>query len=178
MLHDYDDIRSRIAQRPIWWDEHGVPRYRSFRPNDLADIYAEEAALVLITCQGCGHEFRVAFSFGPSEKISSIERLLLIEIEKRLPQTKEELEAMRKEVLNRAWKRTLADSIREKCLHYGDPPNIGCCPAGPTMNSEPRQVLQYWRRFETDENGNIRSLEWHRDRSLEIDITPEWATGE
>lgn len=41
---------------------------------------------------------------------------------------------------------TLAEQISDKSIHYGDPPNIGCCPAGPTMNSVPIKVLQYWRR--------------------------------
>lgn len=31
-------------------------------------------------------------------------------------------------------------------LHYGDPPNMGCCEAGPTMNSELREVVGAWRR--------------------------------
>lgn len=42
---------------------------------------------------------------------------------------------------------SLADSVRLKEIHYGDPPNIQCCPAGPTMNSIPRRVEQYWRRI-------------------------------
>ncbi len=39
----------------------------------------------------------------------------------------------------------LADQIRNGSIHYGDPPNVGCCPAGPTMNCNDLQVLQYWR---------------------------------
>lgn len=38
----------------------------------------------------------------------------------------------------------LSVAIVENTLHYGDPPNMNCCPAGPTMNSEPRRVLEYW----------------------------------
>src|SRR5690606_38100927 len=169
MLHDYKDIRRRIAQEPRWWDEHGVPRYDHFCPSIVADIYAEEAALVLITCQNCGHEFKVAFSKSSMDRITGCERLLLHELEKRLPKTPEEFKAIEKEVFEREWKRTLADRIREKCLNYGDPPNIDCCPAGPTMNSEPLRVLEYWRRF--DRNEFI--VEWTRDLSLEIDLTPE-----
>ncbi len=30
-------------------------------------------------------------------------------------------------------------------LHYGDPPNIECCPSGPTMNCEDLRVLEFWR---------------------------------
>ena len=39
---------------------------------------------------------------------------------------------------------TLSERIRDMTIAYGDPPNIGCCPAGPTMNSVPRRVLEYW----------------------------------
>ena len=37
-------------------------------------------------------------------------------------------------------------AITERSIHYGDPPNIECCPAGPTMNSEPIAVLEAWER--------------------------------
>ena len=37
-----------------------------------------------------------------------------------------------------------------KSLHYGDPPNIECCPSGPTMNSEPRRTIEFWRREHGD----------------------------
>lgn len=174
MLHDYYDIRKRIDAEPKWWDEHGVPRYDEFCPGELADIYAEEAALVLITCQSCAHEFQVAFSFGPADKMSIGERLTRIALEEKLPQSHEEVKAIRKEAFERAWQRSLAESIRDKNLHYGDPPNIGCCLAGATMNSEPRRVLEYWRRY--DRNGTDIILEWHRDRSLEIALEPDWVT--
>ena len=35
------------------------------------------------------------------------------------------------------------------------------------MNSEPRNVIEYWRRIGSD---------WQRDKSLEIDIQPDWVT--
>lgn len=41
---------------------------------------------------------------------------------------------------------SLADSIRSGDIHYGDPPNNQCCPTGPSMNSIPRKVEQFWRR--------------------------------
>lgn len=31
MKASYDDIISRLG-RPLWWDEHGVPRYDKFQP--------------------------------------------------------------------------------------------------------------------------------------------------
>lgn len=152
MNHDYSDIRSRIAAEPSWFDENAVPRYESFAPGNVADIYADEAILVEITCQGCGRKFEVAFSKG---------------------------------MLNRDdW--PLSRRITEKNVHYGDPPNIGCCASGPTMNSEPRRVLQYWSRHHPEavdqETHVVRDvaayMEWRRNPALEIDITPDWVTQE
>ena len=62
MKADYEDIRSRIAEPPKWFDEYGVPRYCEFHPKNLANIYAREAVLVHIECQNCGHGFDVAMS--------------------------------------------------------------------------------------------------------------------
>lgn len=62
---------------------------------------------------------------------------------------------------------SIADAIRSHELHYGDPPNVGCCVAGHTMNSVPLRVLQYWRRDQTT------GFAWERDRSLEVAIEPE-----
>lgn len=41
---------------------------------------------------------------------------------------------------------TLWEGVLEGWIHYGDPPNIECCPAGPTMNSEAIAVLEAWER--------------------------------
>jgi len=30
--------------------------------------------------------------------------------------------------------------------HYGDPPNIDCCAAGPTMNVELIRVIEHWKQ--------------------------------
>lgn len=51
--------------------------------------------------------------------------------------------------------------IRENSIHYGDPPNALCCPAGPTMNSISVRVVEFWRR------GRER---YERDPSLEVEI--------
>src|SRR6266853_4787652 len=40
----------------------------------------------------------------------------------------------------------LSDEIRLRRVHYGDPPNVRCCEAGPSMNSVMREVLEYWSR--------------------------------
>ncbi len=133
MNHHYEDIRSRIPTPPLWFDENAVPRYSEFGPRESANIYADEAALLHIECQSCGHPFRVCMTWCWSD---------------------------------RALRKVAPLSERVKDLHYGDPPNINCCGAGPTMNSEPKRVLQFWRR---------ESHEWARDASLEIAIDCPWA---
>jgi hypothetical protein len=57
---------------------------------------------------------------------------------------------------------SLATDIRKRTLYYGDPPNIGCCAAGPVMSVVELKVLKYWRR----ELGQ----EWARDSSLEVGV--------
>lgn len=63
-LHTYyGDILDRIPGEPLWWDENAVPRYCEFSPGYLANIYASEAVLLLISCQiGAHHHFHVAMS--------------------------------------------------------------------------------------------------------------------
>lgn len=148
MNHHYDDIREKIPEPPQWWDENAVPRYCPFTPDAVADLYAHEVVLAEVTCQGCGHLFRVAFSLNSLTKIPV--------------------------------GHTLADAIRDKALHYGDPPNIGCCAAGPTMNSEPRRVVEYWHTHHKEyvkEGGIVadgRYFDWVRDPMLEVEIVPDW----
>lgn len=60
MWPDYQDIRSRLGD-PLWWDEHGVPRYEPFHPK-LCDIYARFAALIEVSCQNCCRRFPVGVS--------------------------------------------------------------------------------------------------------------------
>lgn len=136
MHHHYIDIRSRIPEPPLWFDENAVPRYDAFRPRDVADIYAKEVALVLIACQNCKQEFKVAFSYNAMDEVRAIAGG-----HKRI---------------------SLADSIRRGWIHYGDPPNVECCGAGPTMNSDPICVLEYWHKD--------NAFEWQRDQNLEIAI--------
>ena len=55
---------------------------------------------------------------------------------------------------------SLARSVEDGSLHYGDPPNIGCCPSGPTMNCEDLKVLEFWVR-------SADSFDWERKTELE-----------
>jgi hypothetical protein len=143
MHRHYTDIISRIAEPPLWFDENAVPRFEPFSPDLIADIYADEACLLQIACQACGRAFDVCISWGLRDRAEA-------HVAKRRVET-------------------LADLIRRGAVHYGDPPNVECCPAGPTMNSEPRRVLQYWKRSDSD------MFAWSRDAALEIDIPDEEA---
>jgi hypothetical protein len=126
----YADILSRVVDPPLWFDECAVPRFDSFTPKLLANIYASEAALLEISCQSCGERFQVAIS--------------RVRDDPSCP--------------------TLADSIRAQHMHYGDPPNMRCCPSGPTMSADVLRVLEYWRR---------ESHDWQRDDALAIDLSDD-----
>ena len=139
----YSDILSRIAEPPKWWDEHAVPRYCAFKPDECASIYAVEVAFVEIDCQNCGATFHVCFSWNREEIGYDESGKPWIKI--REPMKLEEVQS----------------------LHYGDPPNAACCPAGPTMNSESRRVLEFWRK-------NRELWEFERVPELEINLKPFW----
>lgn len=130
MNHYYSDIREKLGQ-PLWWDEFAVPRYIEFAPDERADVYAVEVVLLLIQCQNCHQQFKVAMSKGTIDMMRG--------------------------------KPSLAEQIGDKSIHYGDPPNDQCCPPGPTMNSEPIRVLEYWRRSK-----NL--LKWERNETLEVPL--------
>jgi hypothetical protein len=119
MHHHYGDIRSLAAEPPQWWDEYAVPRYCAFTPDEVANVYAHEVALVEIACQNCGARFAVAWSRSRHQ--------------------------MGEDETGHVWVREARpfDPLR---FHFGDPPNAGCCDAGPTMNCEDLRVLQSWRR--------------------------------
>ncbi len=61
---------------------------------------------------------------------------------------------------------SLASLVERQELEYGDPPNVDCCPAGPTMTSVPVRVVEFWRRERFD---------WVRVPELEIAVTADWA---
>lgn len=150
MHHNYSDIRNLTKASPKWHDEHGVPRYCDFHPDKVANIYAAEAALVLIKCQACRTKFYVAFS------------------EQNL---KHKLwdDGQRKRVA------FLSDLISERTLHYGDPPNTQCCGAGPSMNSVPILVVEYWVKpyVKIQSGERIRDpslMNWTRESAFELPI--------
>lgn len=172
MQGQYADILSRISEAPSWFDDGGVPRYGPFVPELVTSIHAQEIVLVRIECQACGHSFDVAMTVPHASRLFS-------------------------DGPNHA---LLRDHIHDRSLHYGDPPNIGCCDAGPSMNSVPREVLEYWykpralgyglacswpRRKKPDGTlyppmsiivDSRYAMTFRRDPTFEgIDLTPDWA---
>ena len=152
MLQHYEDILSRIAEPPRWFDEQGVPRYCDFAPDRIANIHAQECALLAIECQSCGRPFIVALDAGTANhNVIS-------------PPKKE-----------REW-RSLADIIRSHQIEYRDPPNVACCGVGAMQTSTTRRVLEYWERiqetYKDPDTGILLSRgrrNWTRDHSLEIE---------
>lgn len=126
----YGDILDRIDVRPLWFDENAVPRFDPFTPEFLADIYANEAVLAEIACQCCHERFRVAMSRSSHDDVMGW--------------------------LDGTPAPSLADRIRDDALAYGDPPNIRCCDAGPTMSSDFLRVLEFWQR------GPLTGHDWRR----------------
>jgi hypothetical protein len=58
MLRDYSDITDQLGD-PLWWDDHGAPRYCDFSPL-RATIYKKYVVLAQVQCQGCDRVFRAA----------------------------------------------------------------------------------------------------------------------
>jgi len=58
---------------------------------------------------------------------------------------------------------SLADQVRRKVIHYGDPPRHGgeACAAGDTMNCIDLRVVEFWR---------LDRFDWFRVVELEIEL--------
>jgi hypothetical protein len=126
----YRDIYELTDANIQWFDENAVPRFCKFAPRHTANIYAQECALAVIKCAACGCLFTVAFSYHDTQRM----------------------------MLGLApW--PVHHRITERSLAYGDPPNVECCGAGPTMQADTVQVLEYWERV---------NREWKRNAQFEI----------
>lgn len=66
---------------------------------------------------------------------------------------------------------SLADRIPLGHVEYLDPPNVECCPVGPTSCSVAHRVLEFWRQAPFVPGGP----QWERVPELEIDVVPGWA---
>jgi hypothetical protein len=117
MLASYDDIRDRIPDPPLWYDENGVPRYESHHPKFCPNIYADEVILLEIECQACHERFMVQMCSGRWR--------------------------FRDGTL--AWVTFKPDGCL-RAPHYGDPPRHDRC-AGDTMNCDDLRVVEFWERW-------------------------------
>lgn len=157
-----DIINAAGTKTPKWWDENGVPRFCDFHPHEVSNIYADEVVLMEIACQSCGDIYHVAMSSkkmdAESQRDALIQRVFIYAVRRgEVEMTLDSLEAFEKKYEH--IKCSLADHIREGTLHYGDPPNTGCCASGASMNSLALRVLEYWKR---------ESYQWVRNPELEI----------
>lgn len=57
----YKDLRTRLG-KPLWIDQHGVPRYDEFTPQDAAEIYNDFVLVMDVKCQSCGKMFKCVTS--------------------------------------------------------------------------------------------------------------------
>ncbi len=119
MLPAYTDITRRLGE-PLWYDEHGVPRYDPFQP-DLCGIYGDFVAFLEIACQACARRFRVSCGISTG--------WYMIAHEGKPP--------------------TLPVVEDSGSFGYGDPPrhdrDDGRC-AGETMGCHLLRVREFWRR--------------------------------
>lgn len=146
----YEDILEAAGKDPLWWDENGVPRFRPHHPDLSADIYANEVVLLRIACQFCLHEQLVQMTWSSMQAVRfriHVEWAALSKgdtVDKDTPI------------------RTLADSVRDGSIHYGDPPHHDddrgeFCHAGCTMNVYDLAIEEFW----------VRKDSWERVPELE-----------
>jgi hypothetical protein len=120
----YDDITSRIAMRPVWYDENRVPRYSTFSPEDCANIFASECALIEIVCQECLRTFFVC----------ETKRHLNQSLADRLRENIENMTGVCGEPPRHGVRDVKEITSRFHCL------------AGDTMSSLALRVVEYWKR--------------------------------
>jgi hypothetical protein len=145
----YEDIIEAAGKAPLWWDQHGVPRFRPHHPDLSADIYACEVVLLRIACQSCLHEQLVQMTWSHGDSTRYLIR--------------EEWAALRKgEVVDKTKPiHNLAASARDGTIHYGDPPRHNdergeFCHAGCTMNVYDLKIEEFWVRKDTADWGWVR----------------------
>jgi len=142
MKNDFKDIRDKIKEEPLWYDENGVPRYAKFHPELSPNIYAAEVILLEIACQYCKKRFFVEMNwvhykshpwYRHPESFSNRLRLWLEN-----------------------------DRLGWCPIHYGDPPNHNC--VGDTMNCIDIRIVEFWC-WDREGLGV-----WKRRKDLEISL--------
>ena len=155
MHTDYSDITSKIGE-PLWYDEHGTPRYCAFSPN-ACGVYVDRVALLEISCQECERLFHVALSTERHPSIGSIARQALA-TNKRIADLLDSLPEPTLETLRWALqsiplkKQPYPSLETENAWAWGDPPyhtedlNEQPCYAGSTMTSDTLRILEFWEK--------------------------------
>ena len=134
MKHHFNfliDAMGREENPPRWWEETGYPRWVKYHPGETSNVYADEAVLLDIACQNCDERFLVSLT-----------------------------SSMASSLFESGHRKNIETLILEGLLHYGDPPNIGCCLAGATMNCLDLRIVEFWRKADF--------CEWQRIPELEI----------
>ncbi len=138
----YLDIRNKIKEEPIWYDENGVPRYEKFSPDLSPNIYANEVILLEIACQYCHQKFLVEMNFCKMDLILNKNR--------------------------KTFQERISYFIENKKnqqlyvpIHYGDPPRHDCNGGGETMNCDDLRIKEFWMK---------KKFEWQRIKKYEIEF--------
>lgn len=166
--------RCRCVATPIWHDEHGVPRFAEHHPDLCPDIGADEVALLAIACQGCRREFLVQMSWSRYDQIHEMAtRGLYGPVAKLIQETGDAMLIGALAHLRAEKPPSLSDLVRSGAVHYGDPPNVDCCAAGPTMNCLDLRVVEFWTRgpiVSGQLEDAIKAMEWRRVPELEVEL--------
>lgn len=155
MYQPYMDIIERLG-RPLWWDENGVPRHVPFAPHLCADIYADMAALLVISCQGCNERIEVSSTWSKMKVITeAIARKEAIDTRVRYDDS------------GRSTPISMPAPGDPSPFGYGDAPwhgyngDMKCQCAGTTMTTSVAAIIEFWERH---------SGEWQRNRAYEMYI--------
>jgi hypothetical protein len=147
----YEDILEAAGKPPLWWDQNGAPRFGPHHPNLAADIYASEVVLLRIACQRCLQEQLVQMTWSTMDAMRWHIHVEWAALRKGEPLVEDKAI------------HTLADSVRDGSIHYGDPPHHEdrgeFCHAGCTMNVYDLKVEEFWVR---------KDFDWARDPELEL----------
>lgn len=150
MKANYKDILDKAGQ-PLWWDEHGAPRYAAFTPQSLSP-YVEAVALMDIKCQHCSRPFTVASAINDKSMrmwrdysdavYARLKALSKIGLDVSHEEIAAVLEQRPDDIKKIVAPKAFSDDAG--MFHYGDPPIHNCI--GDTMNSVPVRVREFWER--------------------------------
>lgn len=125
MKASYLDIRNKISEEPIWYDENGVPRYDKFLPDLSPNIYADEVILIEIACQDCKQRFLVEMNWDKMRKIfDRHSKSFSISIQQYLKSN---------------------ERLNHSPIHYGDPPIHFC--VGDTENCYDLRIVEFYKKI-------------------------------